>query len=403
MKKVQIAIVGAGPAGLSLAIELSNKGYSDIIVFDREDEAGGTPRHCGHLGFGIFEFYRLLSGPQYAKKLVKIANDKKITIKLKHTLVDIDDDKLIFSTNNGLETYNAQKTILALGARETPRPPRFITGIRSPNIITTGALQRFTYLQKQCPFKNAVIVGSEIVSFSAIMSAKHAGMEVKALIEEDKNLNTFSIIKTFTELFFNIPVKVGYEIVSINGENKNIQSITISKDGNEETIECDGIIFSGKFAPESEILQKSFKDFNYTNNSLFVSQAFQTTKKDFFAVGNILRGALTAFKCYFEGKRLAKFIDDSLKNEKLTPLHVKIQADENIQWFYPSLIDLNYPSKTLTNLRLKKKCSGNLVVYVNKTVVYKKQVNASTFQNIKIPRLDFPISKDDTIYIRFED
>ena len=402
MNKVQIAIVGAGPAGLSLAIELSNMGYSDVVVFDREDEAGGTPRHCGHLGFGIFEFYRLLSGPDYAKKLVEIALSKNITIKLKHTLINIEKNNLIFSTTDGLKTYSAQKTILALGARETPRPARFISGIRSPNIITTGALQRFIYMQKRAPFKNAVIIGSEVVSFSALMTSRHAGIKIKAIIEEDKNLNSFSILKPLSELFTKTPVKVGYEVLSINGEDKNIQSVTISKNGIDETIECDGVIFSGQFIPENSILQENFKDFNHTNSSVFVSQAFQTTSKNFFAVGNVLRGALTAFKCYFEGKKLARFIDESLKNTKLNPLHVKIQCDENIQWYSPSLVDLNYPSKTLTNLRINKKASGKIIVSINDNDVYSKAINAATYTNIKIPRLDYPISKNDTINIRFE-
>ncbi len=402
MNKIQIAIVGAGPAGLSLAIELSNMGYEDIVVFDREDEAGGTPRHCGHLGFGIFEFYRLLSGPDYAKKLVSIAKDKNIDIKLTHTLVDIEKNTLVFSTNDGIQKYVAKKTVLALGARETPRPPRFISGIRSPNIITTGALQRFIYMHDTAPFKNAVIIGSEVVSFSALMSAKHAGIKIKALIEEEKNINSFSILKPLSELFLRIPVKVGYEIKSINGENKQVQSVTISKDGIDETIECDGVIFSGKFTPESSVLKKSFKDFNYVNNSVFVSSAFQTTNKNFFAVGNVLRGALTAFKCYFEGKKLAKYIDDSLKHEKLRPLHVKIACDDTIQWYYPSMVDLNYPSKTLTTLRVKKKTIGKIIVSVNNIDVYEKQINAKTYTNIKIPRGNYPVSKNDTIKIRLE-
>ena len=402
MNKVQIAIVGAGPAGLSLAIELSDMGYSDIIVFDREDEGGGTPRHCGHLGFGIFEFYRLLSGPSYAKKLVEIATEKNIKIELKHTLFDIKNNTLSFSTPDGIEKYVAQKTILALGARETPRPPRFISGTRSPNIITTGALQRFVYMHETAPFKNAVIVGSEVVSFSALMSAKHAGINIKAIIEEDKDLNAFSILKPLCELFLRTPVKVGYEIKSIDGVNKQIQSVTLSKDGIDEVIECDGVIFSGKFTPESSVLKESFKDFNYTNNSVFVSQTFQTTNKNFFAVGNVLRGALTAFKCYFEGKRLARFVDDALKDEKLKPLHVKIECDENIQWYSPSTLDLNYPSKILTNLRVNKKATGNISVLVNGVEVYSKTVNATTYKNIKIPRLDYPIGKNDKVEIKFQ-
>jgi len=402
MNKVQIAIVGAGPAGLSLAIELSDMGYSDIIVFDREDEAGGTPRHCGHLGFGIFEFYRLLSGPNYAKKLVSIAKEKNIVIKLTHTLIDIKRDTLFFSTINGIQKYVANKTVLALGARETPRPSRFISGIRSPNIITTGALQRFIYMHDRAPFKSAVIIGSEVVSFSALMSAKHAGIEIKALIEEENSINSFSILKPLCELFLRIPVKVGYKIKSIDGYDKQIQSVNISKDGIDEIIDCDGVIFSGKFTPESSVLKDSFTGFNFTNNSVYVSQTFQTTQKNFFAVGNVLRGALTAFKCYFEGKKLAKFIDDSLKNEKLKPLHVKIECDENIQWYSPSMSDLNYPSKILTTLRINKKATGTITVSINEVDMYSKVINATTYKNIQIPRLNYPISKNDTIKIRFQ-
>ncbi len=402
MNKVQIAIIGAGPAGLSTAIELSNMGYDDIVVFDREDEAGGTPRHCGHLGFGIFEFYRLLSGPDYAKKLTKIAADRNITINLKHTLVDISKDILTFSTTDGLVKYSAKRTVLALGARETPRSARLVSGIRSPNIMTTGALQRFIYLHNTIPFKNPVIVGSEVVSFSALMSSRKAGINIAAIIEEDKELNSFSILKSFSETILQTPVKLGYEISSINGDDKEVKSVTISKDGIDETIECDGVIFSGDFTPESALLQENFKDFNFANNSVFISQAFQTTNKNFFAVGNVLRGALTAFKCFFEGKRLAKFIDDSLKQEKLKPQHVKIEADENIQWYYPSLLDLNYPSKILTNLRVNKKTTGRIIVSVNDIDVYEKQIDAKTYTNIKIPREAYPVSKNDTIKIRLE-
>jgi len=67
INNISIAIIGAGPAGLSAALELKKLGFDDLIVFEREDEASGTPRHCRHLGFGIFEFKRVLSGPAYAK------------------------------------------------------------------------------------------------------------------------------------------------------------------------------------------------------------------------------------------------------------------------------------------------------------------------------------------------
>jgi len=54
-------------------------GVDDVVVLEREQHAGGVPRHCGHLGFGWREFARLLTGPGYAKRLVGSARTVAIT------------------------------------------------------------------------------------------------------------------------------------------------------------------------------------------------------------------------------------------------------------------------------------------------------------------------------------
>ena len=68
---VDVAIVGAGPAGLGAAIALRRQGIARVLVLEREAEAGGVPRHCGHPPFGLREFGRVLTGPAYARRLVE--------------------------------------------------------------------------------------------------------------------------------------------------------------------------------------------------------------------------------------------------------------------------------------------------------------------------------------------
>jgi len=401
MKNIEIAIIGAGPAGLSAAMELSKLGHKDIIVFDRENEAGGTPRHCGHLGFGMFEFKRVLSGPNYAKRLAKNAQEQNIEIKLKSTLIKIDKNILTFSTPAGIQQYNAKKVILALGARETPRPSHLVSGTRSPNIITTGAFQRFVYMQKTKPFKKAIIIGSEVVSFSALMTARHADIKIEAMLEENENINSYGIFKYLTKLILGTPVKTGIKILSIEGKDKNIEGIRISKDGVEEFIECDGVIFSGDFTPESAIMQTSFDTFNHTNNSLHVTQNFQTYNEDFFVVGNALRGALAGYKCYFEGKSVAQSVHQAL-SENENPKYIEIHADENIQWYSPSLIDTNALKKSLTTLRLKKNVKGVLKVLQNDAVVFEKEINGSSYKSIDIPWINgLDLKSTDNLKITF--
>ena len=100
--------------------------------------------------------------------------------------------------------------------------------------------------------------------------------------------------------------------IYLAGENKKISGITIHKDGKEEFIECDGVIFTGLFTPEGTIMQESFDRFNVRNNSAYVTQDYQTDDPRFFVVGNALRGALAAFKCYAEGRDVANNIIKSL-------------------------------------------------------------------------------------------
>ena len=400
MNNIEIAIVGAGPAGISSAIELSKMGYNDLVVFEREDEIGGVPRHCGHSGFGMFEFQNLLTGPKYAKKLAKVANEQNIKIELNYTLTKIENEVLTFSTPNGVVQYKAKKIIFALGARELPRSTRLVSGGRGPSIITTGALQRFVYLNKQAPFKKAVIIGSDVVGFSALMTARHAGIKIEAIIEEKEKIDSYSILKTLASTLTTTKVLTSTQIIKIEGLNGKIDGITIQKDGIEETIECDGIIFSGEFTPESAILQESFEEFNYTNNSAFITHNFQTHNKNIFLAGNVIRGALAAFKCFKEGKNVASAVDKSLKNEKDIET-IQLTVSSNIKWYQPSIIDINSSNDILTTLRVKNRASGVLKVIVNDKDVWSNKVTLYPFISFDINLGNVSFKKTDIVHIDF--
>ena len=68
-----VAIVGGGPAGLAAAIELRRRGAGEVVVIEREADAGGIPRHARHQGFGARDLRRPLSGPAYARRYAEMA------------------------------------------------------------------------------------------------------------------------------------------------------------------------------------------------------------------------------------------------------------------------------------------------------------------------------------------
>ena len=85
-----VIVIGAGPAGLAAATQLKALGVPNVIVVDREQQAGGVPRHCGHPPFGMREFGRVLTGPVYARRLVERAQHAGVELRLGCSVVAID-------------------------------------------------------------------------------------------------------------------------------------------------------------------------------------------------------------------------------------------------------------------------------------------------------------------------
>lgn len=180
-----VVVIGAGPSGLSTAIALKQGGVKRVLVIDREAEAGGTPRHCGHISFGMIEYFRPMTGPDYAWHLARTAKRNKVAVSLKTSVTGLHSGGIVSTISPvGPKDFKAARVVLATGARETPRAARLISGGRMMGISTTGALQSMVYLNRQIPFKRPVIVGSEMVSLSALMTCKKAGIRPVAVLEQ---------------------------------------------------------------------------------------------------------------------------------------------------------------------------------------------------------------------------
>ena len=68
-----VVVVGGGPAGLAAAVELRARGVGEVLVLEREPEAGGIPRHAHHQGFGLRDLRRAMAGPRYARRYAELA------------------------------------------------------------------------------------------------------------------------------------------------------------------------------------------------------------------------------------------------------------------------------------------------------------------------------------------
>jgi NADPH-dependent 2,4-dienoyl-CoA reductase/sulfur reductase-like enzyme len=213
-----VIIIGGGPAGLSAARRLLALGVRDIVVLDRESEAGGIPRHCGHVGFGIGQYLGLpMSGPAYARRLVESAAGAAIRTQTAVTSIRPGGRVDVVHADTGAQALQGRFILLATGIRETPRSARLVTGGRPAGITTTGALQQMIYLKHLRPFARAVVIGSELVSFSALLTARHGGIKIAAMIEEGDRIVARKPGDWIANHLFGVPVLTRTKLTAIRG------------------------------------------------------------------------------------------------------------------------------------------------------------------------------------------
>jgi len=326
-KNVEVLVVGAGPAGLNAAIELKKLGIRDVLVVDREPEAGGMPRFCHHTGFGREDLWRMWMGPKYAQYYRELAEKHDVEAHTSTTILgwkssttESTEKILEYTSPNGLGTIQARAILLATGVRERPRSARLIPGARPQGIYTTGSLQRFVYQEKLPVGKRAIIVGAELVSLSALLTLRHAGVECVAMVtEQARHQIQFPYVAMkwlYADLLTRTPIVTNARVTNIFG-GKRVEGVevNVAQIGNLR-YECDTLIFTGNWIPEHELARLGGLTLSPVTRGPDVDSAFRTSEAGVFAAGNLLRGVETADRCSLEGRRAAQGIVEFLRGGK---------------------------------------------------------------------------------------
>ncbi len=311
----QVAVIGAGPGGLSIATELKIMGVDSVLLLEREAAAGGIPRHCGHSPFGMREFHRILGGSEYAARLSARARQAGVEIHLNTTVIRLGQDgELTLSTYEGSQQISAERVVICSGARETPRSARLISGTRPQGVMTTGALQSMIYLKQQRPFKRPVIIGTEMVAFSAFLSCRHAAMKPVAMIESERVTSWWRSAALLPRLL-GTPVLTNTSLEAIVGHDE-VQAVTIrSPSTGSTTLDCDGVIFSGQFVGESSLARMAGFAVDAQTGSPLVDAYGRCANLIYFASGNLRYPLKTAGQCWREGRDIARQVKASLDGE----------------------------------------------------------------------------------------
>ncbi len=342
LKRTAVLIAGAGPAGLSAALELKRLGLSDVIVVDREAEAGGIPRLCHHTGFGLRDWHRVYSGPQYARRYTRQAAVDGLEICTSTTITGWNGPATVtYTSPHGLGLIEARAILLATGCRERPRSARLVPGNRPQGIFTSASLQRFVNEHNLPVGKRAVIVGAEPVSLSALMTLAQAGVSGAMMITELPQHQIYFpavLIKWFmADIITRTPIRTSTRVSRILGR-KHVEGVEITQldTGQLETVACDTVVFSGDWIPEHELARSGGLTIDYGTQGPKTDAYFRTSKRGVFAAGNLLRGVETADMSALEGRYAARRIHDFLKRDTWPAPMFPVQVEAPITWVFPN-------------------------------------------------------------------
>ncbi|MCL7377978.1 NAD(P)/FAD-dependent oxidoreductase [Streptomyces sp. 35G-GA-8] len=397
-RAVDVLVVGAGPAGLAAAGRLAASGAGTVEVVDREDQAGGIPRHCFHTGFGVRDLRRPMSGPAYARHWRDLAIDAGATLRTgvsvtgwagRHgrAVTPGGPGPLTVETTGpeGLESLSAGAVVLATGARERPRGARLVPGTRPAGVFTTGELQQAVHLHHQWIGARAVVIGAEPVGYSAVRTLRGAGVEIAAMVTEQPHHQSSWVSGLGARLRHRVPLLTATTVTELLGRGRLTGVALRHDDGRTTTIGCDTVVFTGDWIPDHELARRGGIALDRGTRGPAVDTAFRTAAPGVFAVGNLLHAIEPAGTAAREGRLVAGPVLRFLADGAWPGGQVPVEVDAPLRWVAPNRIDPRGPRPPLGRFTLRTARSADrlsfLVVTQDGRVLHRERLRRGAVPN----------------------
>lgn len=328
----EAVIIGAGPAGLSAAIQCRRYGM-DVIVLDEFPQSGG--RMLGQLHQEPDgEWW---NGIKETKLLRHQADDLDTEIQCGisvHHIETLDEGGYQVHTNH--DRYITDNVLIATGAAEVAAP---IPGWTLPGVMSIGAAQVMTNVHRVKVGEKGIVVGVNVLSAAIARELQLAGVELHSMALPGKNEITEdeahpqkvmaklvriahlapskfiqfgsrfaknSLIRNLSTRFFpkggvkmwGMPIHVRKAITQINGTDKvesvTMMDITAKGDpvaGTEQDIPVDFVCVAGGLYPLAELAAAIGLPFEYREelggHVPLHNEAMETSFPGLYVAGNI--------------------------------------------------------------------------------------------------------------------
>lgn len=317
MSDIDIAVVGAGPAGVAAAVTAAQAG-TRVLLIDEQGRAGGQYFKQPAAALAGSQFPPALAANiQKGRELLAGLAHARIVQRL-HTLVwDVTPDRTLRLYTAGqegradvVESLTAKRLIIAAGAYERVMP---FPGWTLPGVMTVGGAQLLLKGQGLLPGRRLLLAGTGPLLQVAGVQLHQAGAEIAAIVELQGGGQFLSRAFDFWGHWdkvgqaldqrrqlarAGVPFKTGRVVIRALGEQCVTGAVIGKVDGDgrllprsQETLQVDTICLNFGFVPATELTRlagcRQRFDPHFGALATETNEEMETSQPGIFAVGEV--------------------------------------------------------------------------------------------------------------------
>lgn len=295
MIEIELAIVGAGPAGLSAAIEARRVGV-DVLLIDENARPGGQLFKQIHKFFGSRAHKAGIRGMNIGTELLEESEKLGINTWLNGEVCGIEDGHNLWVVRDRKksEMVKAKKIILSTGATENAVS---FPGWDLPGVMGAGAAQTMINVNRVLPGKKVIMLGSGNVGVIVAYQLLQAGADVVAILEAAPKLGGYGV-HTAKVSRAGVPFLVSHTIKRAIGTD-HVEAVEIVQldssfkqvPGTERILDVDTICLATGLTPLTELAWLAGCKFNFVpamgGHLPIHDDKMHSTQPDIFIAGDI--------------------------------------------------------------------------------------------------------------------